>query len=285
MSKGFFYTFLASIGWAFSIIIARYVLKEGENAYNIAFWTSILAAPYWLHVFFKQKTEFKSLVKKDYLILLGMGLIGTVGTSITEAFAIQYSPAMNYAFLMRSVILFTIIFAYLFLGEKLTAKKIILAGLILTGAYLLTTNGQLISFSKGDVFTLAEAALVAFGNNILGKMATNRMGSDLSASGGFLFGLIPLAGIAFFNHAIAIPKSFFLILVLTVLYMLGIILRFKAYKIVSATFVTMVYSFTPVFVSIMAVTVLGEAMLTTTQIIGGLLIITAGIATEKLKIK
>lgn len=284
MSKGFIFTFLASIFWAISIIIARFVLKAGENAYNIAFWTTILATPYWIFVLSKRKIEIKQATKKDYLILLGMGLISTVGTTILEAFAIKYSPAINYAFLMRSVILFTIVFAYLFLGEKLTLKKIILATLILAGAYLLTTKGQVISLGVGDLFTLAEAALVAFGNNVLGKMATNRMSTSLSSSGSFLIGVVPIIVIALMNHAVVIPQSIFFIMLLTLSYLLGTIARFKAYQNASATYITMVYSFTPVFVSIMAVFILGEAMITPIQMLGGVLIISAGIAAEKLKI-
>jgi len=170
-----------------------------------------------------------------------------------------------------------------FLGEKITTKKIIIAGLILTGAYFLTTKGQSLSFSLGDIFTLMEAMLIAFGNNILGKMATNGMSTDLSASGSFLVGVIPLALIAFFNNAIALPKSPLLLAGIAIASMLGTSFRFMAYKNATASYVTMVYSFTPVFVSLLAIFVLKET-LAPIQIFGGLLIILASISVEKLKI-
>jgi drug/metabolite transporter (DMT)-like permease len=283
MSKGFIFTFSAALGWAISIVIARFVLRAGENAYNVAFWTTVLATPYWLYILLRKKTELKNITKKDWSLLLGMGLVSTIGVNITEAFALKYSPAMNYSFLIRSVILFTILFAYLFLGEKLTLKKITLAILILTGAYLLTTKGQLIAFTLGDIFTLSEAALIALGNNVFGKMATNRMSTDLSASGSFLIGVVPLALIALMNNAVAIPKSFSLILLLTLIYVILTNLRFNAYKHATASYVTMVFSFTPVFVSFMAIPLLQETM-APIQIAGGVLIVLAGIAVEKLKI-
>ena len=255
MSKGFIFTFLAALFWAISIVIARFILRAGENAFNVAFWTTLLASPYWLYVLLNKKTELKKATKKDYSILLGMALISTIGVSITEVFALKYSPAVNYSFLIRTVILFTFVFAYLFLGEKFTLKKIVLALLILVGAYLLTTKGQLISFSLGDIFTLTEAALIAFGNNVLGKMATNRMSTDLSASGSFAIGIVPLALIAFLNNAITIPGSLFLIVLLTLTYILITLFRFRAYKNATASYVTMVFSFTPVFVSFMAIPV------------------------------
>jgi len=248
MSKGFIYTFLAALFWAISIVIARFVLRGGENAYNVSFWTTLLASPFWLYILLRKKTELKKTTKKDRFVLLGMALVSTVGVGITEVFALKYSSAINYSFLIRTVIFFTILFAYFFLGEKITLKKIILAVLLLAGAYLLTTKGQLISFTLGDIFTLTEAALIALGNNVFGKMATNSMSTDLSASGSFLIGVIPIALIALANKAIAVPKSFFLILFLTLFYILITIYRFKAYKNATASYVTMVFSFTPVFV-------------------------------------
>lgn len=283
MSKGFIYTFLAALFWAISIVIARFVLRSGENAYNVSFWTTILATPYWLYVLFGKRKELKKTTNKDRLVLLGMALVSTVGVGITEVFALKYSPAVNYSFLIRSVILFTILFAYILLGEKITLKKIILATLILVGAYLLTTNGQFISFSLGDIFTLTEAALIALGNNVFGKMATNSMSTDLSASGSFIIGVFPITLIAFLNKAIIIPKSLLLILLLTFGYILITVFRFKAYKNATASYVTMIFSFTPVLVSFMAIPLLGELM-TSVQIAGGVLIVLAGIAVEKLKI-
>ena len=117
----------------------------------------------------KQKEAAKKITRYDLTILLGMGLISTVGIGITEALALRYSQAINYSFLIRTVILFTFLFAYIFLGEKLTLKKIVLAIVILFGSYLLIAQGQKLVFSAGDIFTLIEAALIALGNTVLGE--------------------------------------------------------------------------------------------------------------------
>lgn len=175
------------------------------------------------------------------------------------------------------------LFAYLFLGEKFTLKKLILAILILSGAYLLTSNGQAIRLSRGDVFTLIEAALIALGNNVLGKMATNRMPPNLSASFSTLVGLIPIAIISHLNQAIALPKSWPLLFAVTVFGLIITLFRYRGLKYSSATYVTMIFSFTPVLVSFMAVPLLKET-LSPIQMLGGVLIILAGIAVEKLKI-
>jgi|GEM_PF-1988400 drug/metabolite transporter (DMT)-like permease len=283
LSKGFQFTFLAALFWAITIIITRIILKDGENALNVAFWIALLTTPYWLFVLSKKTAEFKAAIRKNYWILIGIGLVSAIGVNLIEPFALKYSPAVNFSLLIRSVILFTIVFAYLFLGEKITVKKVFVSFLILTGAFLLTTDGKAITFSKGDIFTLAEAAMIALGNNVLGKIAVKRMSADLSASGSFLIGVLPITLIAGLNNAIAIPKAPLLLILLAILAILLIVFRFKAYQNASASYVTMIFSFTPVLVSLMAIPLLKEYM-TPTQIIGGALIILASISVEKLRI-
>jgi drug/metabolite transporter, DME family len=283
LSKGFYFTSIAAFFWAVSIIVTRIVLKSGENAYNFVFWVTLFASPYWLFVFSGKFKELRNATRKSYLILGGIGLVSTIGVSLVEVFALKYSPAVNYSFLIRSTILFTIIFAYLFLSEKLTLKKIIISILILAGIYLLTTKGKLISLSIGDIFTLIEAMLIAFGNSILGKMATNNMSARLSSSASFLIGVLPIAAFALFSNSIAIPKSMLLIIFSTILSILGMSFRFQAYKHATASYVAMIYSLTPVFVLLMSTSLLRETI-SPIQLVGGSLIVLGGIAVEKLKI-
>ncbi len=282
-SKKFTYATLASFAWAITIIFARIILKNGENAFNLAFWVALLALPYWLFIFRKNFKELKNAPRINYWIIISMGIISTAGVNLVEVFALKYSTALNYSLLIRSVTLFTIIFSYFFLKEKITLKKIILVMLIFFGTFLLITKGRSISFSLGDIFVLIEAVLLAFGNSILGKMATNRMSPNISASASFLVGIFPIALIALFKGVIAIPQMPLLVLAFALVNILIITFRFLAYKNATASYVTMMFSLTPVFVSFIAIPFLGET-LTSIQIIGGILIILAGIFVEKLKI-
>ena len=260
VSQGFKYTFLAAFCWAISIILTKFIFNLGEDAYNLSFWGSLLALPYWFIALKRGKIKPKSVNAKDWLILIGIAFISTVGTSVTENLAIKHGSAVNFSFLFRTVILFTMIFAYFFLGEKLTLKKFILAGLIISRAYLLTSNGQKLVLTKGDIFTLTEAALVAFGNNILGKIATSRLGPTISASTTMIMGFIPLALIAMFNRSLAWPVSWPLLMVMVGINLLITVFRYRGLQQASATFVTMVFSFTPVMVAFMAIPLLKESL-------------------------
>ncbi|MFH1565551.1 MAG: DMT family transporter [bacterium] len=283
MSKKFIYVFTAASFWAFSILLVKHILNSGENAYNLIFWATLLSVPYWIYIFNKNSEKIKRITKTDIWILIGIGFINTAAVNIVEMFAIKYTQAINFSFLIRMVVVFTIIFAFLFLKEKITKKKIILSIIILSGSYLLVSNGQAIHFQIGDLFTILEAALVAFGGTILGKIAVKRMGREFSSSAGILIGIFPITAIAFLNKAIAIPKLPVFILLLALLNALIIVFKYKGYKIASAAYVTMIFSLTPVVVSLVAIPLFKES-LAPIQILGGALIVSGGVLCEKLKV-
>lgn len=282
MSIGFIYALLASFFWAAQIIVSKIILGHGENALNLSFWQTVLAIPFWIWLLLHSKKSIK-IKKSDIGLILGQVLIGTVGVTLFNNLGVKYSLAINFAFLVRTTVIFTIIFAYIFLGEKITLKKILLSIFILSGAYLLTTNGQAIKLSIGDLYTLAAAACIASGNTVFGKMLTVRFGSYFSASISFLLAIPVLFLVAYFNHVVNWPQWPTAIIGLTILLSLNNFFRFQAYHYVSASFIAMIFFLTPVFVSVLAMIFLKETM-TPIEIIGGILIIIAGIFVEKSKI-
>lgn len=282
MSIGLIYALLASFSWAIQIVISKVVLSAGENALNLSFWQTFLAVPFWIWLFNQHRKSIK-IRKKDYLLIIGQTLIGAVGVTIFNSLGTKYSSAVNFAFLVRTTVIFTVIFAYIFLGEKITLKKILLSLFILTGAYLLTTNGQKIQLTNGDLYTLGAAACIALGNTVFGKMLTMRFGSYFSASLTFLLAIPVLGLFAFTNSVLSLPLWPVGVVGVAVIGSLNNFFRFKAYHYVSASFIAMIFFLTPVFVSVLAMIFLKETM-TPMEIVGGILIIIAGIFVERSKI-
>jgi len=283
LGKGFYYSLAGAFLWAASIILLRFILNSGESVFSVMFWNVIIGFPFWLAIFLKNIREIKKLTRKDYLILAGIVLVSSVTQTLVDMLAVKYSPAINYSFLMRTVVIFTFIFAYILLKEKLSKGKIIIAATILFGAYLLTADGQSISFTTGDLITILDAALIAFGNSILGKMATNRMKPMFVVSATAMGAFLPEAGLAFYLGGGVPVVNFLLIISLTLLYLVLNSVRFITYKYVSASFVTVMMSLTPFFVTIMAIPLLGESI-TAIQLAGGLLIVGASVLAVRNKI-
>jgi len=283
LSKGFYFSIGASFLWAVYIILLRFALIGGENPYNAMFWIILIALPFWSAIFWSKRQEMKKLTGREYKILIGMALIGGIGATLSEIFALRYGQAANYSFLIRTIVLFTFVFAFIFLKEKFTRAKLALALVIIGGAYLLTANGAVPKFTLGDLFTVMTAMFLAFGNNILGKIAITRMSARLSAAASMLIAFLPALAINYCLAKIKLPENLSLMLAIGTILVIITILRFNAYKYATASYVTTVYSLTPVFVTLMAIPFLKE-QITVTQLAGGLLIVGASAAATKLKI-
>lgn len=259
------------------------ILRTGQNVYSVLMWVYLFQLPFWMGFLYTKKKEAIRLPKKHVAFLAVMGFVSLFLVNIAEFFALRYSPAVNFSFLIRMVIPFTIILAFIFLHEPLTRKKTILAGLLLVGSYVFTTQGRGLALTRGDLFTLAEAAFIAIGNGVLGKMSTNIMSPALGAIGTFVFGFIPITLFSFAMGGATLPTPIVLIPAIAISHILITVFRFQAYKYGSASYVTMVFSFTPVFVSLMAIPLLGET-LSAVQVAGGILIVGAAFLVEALKI-
>jgi drug/metabolite transporter (DMT)-like permease len=282
-STKFLFGLSAALFWAFAIVASRFIYNQGESPFTLVFWSSIGAIPVWFIHTLRHQNEMKKVNGKVLMSLLIIGLIGSVGISLMEGLALKHTTAVNFAFLIRMIVVFTIFFAWIFFKEPVTPKKLILVGLILTGSFLLVTKGGGVRLQLGDIFTLIEAATVAFVNNILIKFTVSQIHPDLSAALSFFVGLIPITIFAYLNGGLRIPISWLVVFLVVVCDILLVQFRNRAYKVASASFVTMIMSFTPVITAGLSFTLLNESLLPI-QLFGGSMIVLAGIFAEKLKI-
>lgn len=282
VSLGFIYTTLSAFTWAISIILTKYLLRAGEEVYNIALWVGIVELPIWVYFVYIKRKKIGMLTLKRVGLFVIYGLLSNVGVLLAELFALRLSPAVNFSFLIRLVILFTMVLSYVFFGERITKKKSIIAIVLLVGGYFVATGGARITLATGDIFTLTEAFLIALGN-ILTKMIVDRLDPDVGAGLVYIFGFIPQMMVLGSLGNLSVPVNPFLVFLIPISYVVLTRLRYRAMRLTSPTYVTMVFSFTPVFVLLMAIPLFGET-LSPVQIIGGFLIVLAGVGVEKLKI-
>lgn len=109
------------------------------------------------------------------------------------------------------------------------------------------------------------------------------MHPDVSAAGSYFFGLAFIILISITSHAISTPISLITVFLIIVCDILLAQTRNRAYKVATASFVTMIMSFTPVIVLFLSLGILGEKP-DLIQLIGGLLIISTGFIAELVKI-
>ncbi len=283
LSKGFIFSVGSSFLWACSIINNRFLLLEGENPLNLALWIGIFVTIPWLFLLFKRRDEYFKLAPRYKWLLVTIGIASSIGIQYLQSLALANTSATNFAFLYRTIIIFTIVFAAVFLKEKITRSKWLLATLILIGTYLLASNGQQIVLTKGDVYTLLMSASAALIANVLIKHTISKMHPDLSGAVTQIIATISLLVLAISMGVLQLPHNYGLIIIGSIISFMAVALRNRAYQHASASFVSMLFSLTPLFVTVLSYPLLHER-LSGIEIAGGIIIIGATFATEKLKI-
>lgn len=283
LSKGLMFTLLASLIGAFWIVISRYLLMHGENPLNLSAWLVSLTVLPWIFLFQKHKQEFGKLSQKNIILLIFIGVASSLGINYLQALALENSTAINFSLLYRTIIIFTVFFAWIFFKEALTLKKVILVAIILFGSFLLTANGQSIQFTQGDIYTIMFAASGALISNIFIKYTVSKMHTDLSGSVTNIIASVCLISLALLSGSFAVPQNIWLVLLGSCCYFVHILFRNRSYRYASASFVTMVFAMTPLYVSVLAITFLGETM-SLNEMFGGLLIVGSVFFVERLKV-
>lgn len=283
VSKGLVFSLGSSFLWACGIINTRLLLKTGENPLNLTVWINLFAVIPWLLLFQKHTEGFKKLSLKSIFLLVFIGIASSIGINYLQSLALSNTSAVNFSFLYRTIVIFTIIFAWIFFKEKITRNKLFLVVTILVGSYLLTTKGQDISLSLGDIYTLLMAASAAFIANILIKHTVSKMHPDLSGSVTSVVAVITLLLFSNLTGVFKIPQQILLVVLGSAIYFMQIMLRNRAYKAATASFVTMVFSLTPFFVAVLSYPILNER-LDWIGLLGGVIIVSSTILAEKFKI-
>jgi len=109
------------------------------------------------------------------------------------------------------------------------------------------------------------------------------MHPDLSGAVTSIVACISLVLLANLLHVFTIPQHFGFVVLASLCYFTMIMLRNRAYKLATASFVTMVFAITPLFVTILSLLFLNET-LSLVQAVGGLLIVGSTISAERYKL-
>jgi bacterial/archaeal transporter family protein len=255
-------------------------LRGGENPLNLTIWVGAVATLPWLVVLLNRKEQVRRLTGWNLAVLAFIGVAASVGINYLQALALKNTTAVNFAFLYRTIVVFTVFFAWLFLKEKLSWIKFWLVVAILLGSYLLTTGGQGLRLSVGDLYTLGMAASAALIAGVLVKHTISKVDPDVTGAITTLVATVSLGLVGLAYGVLAWPRSFGLVAVAGVVYFVQILARNRAYRIATASFVTMAVSLTPLFVAGLSLVFLHET-LDTIELAGGLLIVAAALLADK----
>lgn len=291
--SAFFNVSLFSLFWALQILISKMGFSAGAKAVPFTLQSATVALILLsLIVLPKNYKKILNLPKKVLLTLLfansvHFGLGGFFNNS-----GVALTSAINAGFLSKFALVTTIFFAWFLLKERLTSSKILVVLAMIVGSYLISTKGQSIVPQVGDLLVLL--ACVAFS---LGNVLIRRTLRDEVVSADIVSFLRPVAGIPIFLlfillsplYPVAVSEVFQVnyfdfsyfpyVLGSGVFTALLWLYLNRTLQVATASYMTMMSMMTPVFVAILAIWLLGE-VIAPAQILGGLLIIFAGIITH-----
>jgi len=294
----FFNIMMFSAFWALQLFVTKLALNAGAQVLSYQL-LSLLAALVILSILLLPKYggEFRNLFNEKpglfWRLFFANGVQSGLGTCLS-IIGISLTSAINAGFLVKLSTVTTILFAWLILKERLTVIKVLMVFSMLTGAYLLTTKGQMLLPRIGDLFILGACVCWSLGNVLIRKYLKSQpvkveVVTFQKSLAGLPFVLI-LVGLALWtpgifgslNQVLSCCKSSSAVFP----YIIGngILLSFtwtylnNTLKISSASYMTMMSMVTPVFVSILAMIFLGERMVWI-QVIGAGMIILSGVIT------
>jgi len=284
--------------WAMQIFITKLALNVGAQVLSYQL-LSLLAALVILAILLLPRfgREFRSLFRDKpnlfWRLYFANGIQSGLGTCLS-IIGISLTSAINAGFLVKLSTVTTILFAWLILKERLTVIKILMVFSMLSGAYLLTTKGQILLPRTGDLFILGACVCWSLGNVLIRKyLKSQPVKVEVVTFQKPLAGLpfvLALVGLALWNPGMfgsldqvlsccKPPSAVFPYIIGN-----GVLLTFtwtylnNTLKISSASYMTMMSMITPVIVSLLAIIFLSETMVAI-QILGAGLIIVSAVVT------
>jgi len=294
----FFIVMMFSASWALQIFITKLGFNAGAQVLVFQI-ISILIALLVLVIVLNPK--YGKNLRELYItqpsffwkLFIANGIQSGLGTWLS-IIGISLTATINAGFLVKLTTVTTVIFAWLILNERLSLTKILMVLIMLIGAYLLTTKGEMLLPKVGDLYILAACVCWSLGNVLLRKyllsqsldieLITLQRPISILPVALILVGFVLWSPNSIFGEILKTPGVSMPLI--SYLYAIGngIILALtwtflnQTLKVTTASYMTMMSMATPIIVSILAMIFLHETMVLI-QYLGAGLIILAGVVT------
>lgn len=189
MNKGLLLVFSTAIISGFSVFINKYGVSV-VNPYIFTFLKNALVALALcgLVFFVKKWPSLKTLTKKQWLLLAAIGLSGGSIPFLLFFKGLSLTTAAQGSFIHKTMFVFVMILAAVFLKEKV-AKNFLIGALLLLLGNLIALKTLPVSFGMGDTLILLATMLWAIENTV-SKYVLKDLSGTIVAWGRMFFGSI-----------------------------------------------------------------------------------------------
>lgn len=285
LSKRLFFSLAATFSLSLSILFKKMALLADVQPLELLLqFTIITALLLSINLLFIQKKDVTKLNKIKIFQWISLFLAGSslLAAFLFTTFGLNFTTSINYSFITRSNLIFTSIFAFFFLKEKMGFKKILLIISFFVGIYLVTTKGKTIIPQFGDLLILIGATFFS-SCSVIQKKISFSLPPEVISWGVTLSAAMLAILVAILLKINLFPSNSFIFIFLVGLAEASIIFFMnKTIQIANVTYYAMMTMLVPIINGILGIFFLNE-QLTTIQIIGGTIIILCGIFVQKLK--
>lgn len=264
---GYFCALLATIFWSGNFIVARDV-REAIDPISLSFYRWVVAVAFLLPFAIKASIKKYLLIKKHFIYL---SIVSVLGVSIFNTFlyiAAHSSPAINLSIISITFPIIIIILSRIFLKEQISINKLIGVFTVFTGVLLLISKGKLeilinLSFTAGDIWVAFAALSFAIYSIILKYKPQEFKVIDFQLIT-FTLGTIYLIPFFLYEYDIRVLQDFNTTHMFSILYigifasLFAFILWNKAVELVGATKAGLIYYTLPIFTGTLAFIFLDE---------------------------
>ena len=268
---------LVTIVWGAGFPVTKFALQTITPMYIIAL-RFIIAGALLSAIFYKKLRNIDKNIIKPSIILALLLFV----TYVFQTIGMQYTTASKAGFFIGLAVIFVPFFSYLFLKTKIQQRIIISTLIAAFGLFLLSFEGNSLSFNKGDFLMILSATCCAW-HLIFSSVFVEKHDAVLLSLLHMLF--VSVFGfIAAFTFE-TFPKHISAISFGSLLFMailctaFGFLVQIVALKYTTATREAIIFTMEPVFGALTSWILLKE-QLGVKGIIGGVLIVSAMLLSE-----
>jgi drug/metabolite transporter (DMT)-like permease len=273
---------LSALFIGFAIPIGVQASKE-IGAFQVTVYSSLISAIFLLILSFitSEKIQIKKSLTRYFKEISSITISRSIIGNLLLFYGFSLTTAIHSAFMLRLEPIFVVPLSYIFLKDKMSLKQIILIVIMIFGAFLLSTSGNIETATQiqiGDLLIVLSLLFYAYS-----YIPVKRIGKEISSmSITFINNLV--GGIVLFFIMLFLPFNFltvnssnvWLLLSYVILFsVIGLYLYFASLRKTNPWIVSSLLSLSSVIGALISYLWLNET-LSTIQIIGsGLILITS----------
>lgn len=267
-----------SLLWGINFVASAYLLRDFSPIF-LSYSRLILTSLFLLSIALINRKMHRP-TKEEWIILLFVGLFGTLFNQFFYFIGLQHSTAGNASMILALSPIATTFLARAFLGEAVTLHKLIGAGLALTGVVCIVLfGGATLGVSKGDLLLLVAMLALSASLLFIRKLSGSMPSYDITILA-TVIGTVLMTPAAVWEASqghmhVSQHASMWFILTLVAIFGQGLASFWwnQGISVVGASASSMFMNIPPFVAIVAAYLVLGDPI-RTAQIIGGILIFT-----------